>query len=545
MIKDCSGFTSVQNIEYYYSLINNIQYFNVFIFNYEKKQDVIDFFELFKPKDLGLTKDCFPFFVINENTFSKLEVKKFINDYNKSEEDDYKIEFGNFLFFNEVNKDFEYNILNIYNCYMQESKKLDNDSKGTINILLIGIKNSGKSFLVNKFLGETRALSMENHYTTKLNSYKHKLYPIVFYDISGFNQNEDNEIKDLNSKIDEFNKDYKNIHKKIHAIFYVIDCNNNRILQNKEKEIIEEIFKINIPIFILGTKAKKTNKQNFIRRTKLELDTFPDKYQEKIKILKDRIFCLDHSKESYLSLLKSVYEEFLISKNINNNIIIEYSNLKNEELINKSFSEDFSINASNNDEEKSKILKIYDYIKESIFFNDITLKIKEVDNNIKAIKEKYLNDIYYFKNLDTKSLSEDIENEFRKIFSQKDLEKIDKLIKEQQQNLIEKEKDIGGFKLIISSPIGSITSLSSIFCSLYFGPLPLLILICGCGYSFYKRNSETKSIIEENIDNLGDKFEWKYILLNINIIEEQAKIYNEVIDEFGKYINDFQTNDLN
>jgi hypothetical protein len=70
---------------------------------------------------------------------------------------------------------------------------------------------------------------MENHYTTKLNSYKHKKYPIVFYDISGLNGSEDDELINVNSKIDEFNKDYTNIKNKIQAIFYVIDCNSVRI----------------------------------------------------------------------------------------------------------------------------------------------------------------------------------------------------------------------------------------------------------------------------------------------------------------------------
>ena len=70
---------------------------------------------------------------------------------------------------------------------------------------MIGLKNSGKSYLINILLGETRALSMENNYTTKLNKYKHRKYPIIFYDICGFNENEDEELRNINSKIKEFN----------------------------------------------------------------------------------------------------------------------------------------------------------------------------------------------------------------------------------------------------------------------------------------------------------------------------------------------------
>ena len=50
---------------------------------------------------------------------------------------------------------------------------------------------------------------MENNYTTKLNSYKHKKYPLVFYDISGFHENEDEQINNLNSKLMSLIKNMK------------------------------------------------------------------------------------------------------------------------------------------------------------------------------------------------------------------------------------------------------------------------------------------------------------------------------------------------
>ena len=54
---------------------------------------------------------------------------------------------------------------------------------------------------------------MENHYTTKLNSYKHTKYPITFFDTSRFTQNEYNDIQNLTSNINAFLKDYNNIKK--------------------------------------------------------------------------------------------------------------------------------------------------------------------------------------------------------------------------------------------------------------------------------------------------------------------------------------------
>ena len=57
-------------------------------------------------------------------------------------------------------------------------------------------------------------------------------------------------------------------------------------------------------------------------------------------------------------------------------------------------------------------------------------------------------------------------------------------------------------------------------------------------------NDKTKSLINESVDNFYSKFEWKYILINLNIITKKAEIYNQIIDEFNKFIIDFTNNDL-
>ena len=546
VLKDCSKSSNSENIEFYFSLINNIEYFNAFILNFKKKEDIFDFFKSFNSEESGITKECYPFFVICDKILSKLETKKFISDLNKSKDDDYSIKLGNILFYKEIKEsEFKLNIINIYNCYLQESKKLriEDDSKETINILVIGVKNAGKTSLINKLLWETRALSMENHYTTKLNAYQHRKYPIIFYDIAGFNENEDNEFRNLNSKIEEFNKDYKNIKNKIHCIFYVIDCNNARIFQNKEKELIQQIFEINIPIFIVGQKAKEANIHNFIRRTKFEIGTLPVKYREKKDILKNRIFCLDSSKESLLSLLKSVNEEFLLSKKLNEKIIKEYLDINEEELINSSCSEEFNIYRF--DEEKKSVIKIYDCIKDSIFFNNFIETIKEVNRNVLRIKDKYLDQSYYFKNLEIQSLSNEIESEFLKIFSQEDLEKINKLLKDQQKELIDKGKKIPELKYYYGG--------STIFAAASASAAIFLYPICWIAFPILgivdtillnKRDNQTKGIINENIDYFYRKFERKYILINLNIINKKAEIYNEVIEEFNKYIKDCEEKDF-
>ena len=55
--KDCSKLTHNKNIEYYFSIINNIQYFNAFVLNFDKKEDIFSFFKSFNSEELGITNE--------------------------------------------------------------------------------------------------------------------------------------------------------------------------------------------------------------------------------------------------------------------------------------------------------------------------------------------------------------------------------------------------------------------------------------------------------------------------------------------------------
>ena len=545
-IKDVSEFSHIQNINFYYTLINNIEYFNAFILNYKTKEDIFEFFKSFNSENLGITNECYPFFLICNQMLSKKEA------INKSKEDEYKIKFGNILFFNEIQKEkekeeFQIEILTVYNCYFQEAYAIHEIQEDTINILVIGIKNAGKSFLINRLLWETRARSMENHYTTKLNSYKHKKYPIVFYDISGFNENEDDELINVNNKIDDFNKDYNNIKQKIHAIFYVIDCNSVRILQKKEKELIQNIFNMNIPIFIVGQKAKKTNKTNFIRKIKFELSTLSTEYKEKIEIQYNRIFCLDSSKKSVLTLLQAVYKEFLNSKKINNDIINSFPNLNDEKIKRENLSDKISIKISSdcNDEEKKIIDNIFNLIKKSIFFNNFIEKINELYNKVLEINKKYKNENFCFRSLNEEKIKEinnEIEVEIVKIFDKNILKKMNDIINQQQKDLTsmkeEKIEDMANHYAGSTMGIGSILGLGFAFSHFIFIGIAAIFIIEAL--LLQRRNKNTKEIIEQNIKEFLDKMKLKYIYFNLLLIKEMAEGYNKSIDEFNKYIYEFE-----
>ena len=57
------------------------------------------------------------------------------------------------MIFNEkIKEDIQNIVLKAYNCYNQESDKLhwESEYEECINILIIRVKNSGKTFLVNR-----------------------------------------------------------------------------------------------------------------------------------------------------------------------------------------------------------------------------------------------------------------------------------------------------------------------------------------------------------------------------------------------------------
>jgi GTP-binding protein EngB required for normal cell division len=108
---------------------------------------------------------------------------------------------------------------------------------------------------MNKLLFENRDLSKDNIHKAKLNKYGHKLYPINFYDIPGFGQNEEREMTNSKNYINQFNTQYEKIKNKIHIIFYLFNYVSARLLQDNEVELINIFLTYNIPIYFIGNKS--------------------------------------------------------------------------------------------------------------------------------------------------------------------------------------------------------------------------------------------------------------------------------------------------
>ena len=420
----------------FYDNINEAFYFNTFILDYSSKEEIQEFFKEFN-KNYNKTYikfDSYPFFLINEKIYNKKELIKYINKINENRPSEYHIQSKDILIYDNENS-LKNKIIKIYKYYTENEDLLnqsDEDDEKTLNILLCGIKGVGKTFFMNKLLFENRGLSKDNNYTSKLNKYRHKLFPISFYDIPGFEHNEDREMSNAISYINQFNKQYEKIKSKIHIIFYLFNCDSSRLLQDTEIELIKKFLTYNIPIYFIGNKSnpkdEKTFKRGILFNLKKIKSNLPSEY------FKSHIFCINDKNDSIYLLLSKISEELEISKNAHTNIINEYEeNNYISDCIDDYYSEQ-KAEINNNLNKNIHQEKILNEMKKSIFFNNLSYSISRIQEKILNIteerKKKSWAFLIPFKSLDNdlKELANNIEKEYKKLINEKDIKKIEKEI---------------------------------------------------------------------------------------------------------------------
>ncbi len=286
------------------------------------------------------------------------------------------------------NKSLKDKIFDIYNYYFQE--QILRRQQKTLNIMVCGKKGIGKTYFINELLFENRGLSKENYYTTNITGYEHKLFPIMLFDFPGFSDNEDKRMFDTINYISQFNEEFKNLKNKIHIIFYMLQNDSSRVLQDKEIELIEKFIENHIPIFLIANRVQKNNIKTFMRNTQERISHVKINRQLQQK-LKSSIFILDSSNKSIKNLLDAVIKELEISKNANENII---NQIQNKDSIHSNIKYDTSFEIIEKD--KFDMNKIIEEMKKSIFFNDISKTFINVEAKIKMIIEKIQNDSIKF-----------------------------------------------------------------------------------------------------------------------------------------------------
>ena len=533
----------------YYDNINEASYFNTFILDYSSKEEIQDFFKNFNKNynETYIKFDSYPFFLINEKIYNKKELIKDIKEINKNKPSQYHIQSKDILIYDNK-ESLKNKIINIYKYYNEKEdlfNQSEEEEEKTLNILLCGIKGVGKTFFMNKLLFENRGLSKDNNHTSKLNKYRHKLFPINFYDIPGFGQNEDRGMTNAISYISQFNSQYEQIKSKIHIILYLFNCDSARVLQDTEIELIEKFLTYNIPLYFIGNKSNPKDEKTFRRSILFNLKKINSNLP--FEHLKSHIFCINEKNESIYLLLSKISEELEISKNAHNNIINEYE--KNN-YIPKYINEYYSKQKEENDNNLNNNIHQEIILREmgkSIFYNDLSSSIKRIQEKVSEITENIKKESWAFipfKSIenDLNNLASQIEKEYKKLISENDIKIIMKEIEKYSNENDFKNNEIidslSTFSFVLI-PLLVLNILNGFFC---FIPVTgALTMTCN---SIYKWISNKKKISNFSTQ-INNKFLKNITLYDIILTKCNAEKFNEIIEKFNEYIKYFQTENEN
>lgn len=255
---------------------------------------VLTFFEKEKCIDLlkkyinnKIMNDMHPFFIFYSFGFSKKMIIVNIQNYYNSNKcrkifqtSPYNISIidsSSNIYYELKKKDNYYNFI--------EDNNIFNNSIYSINIGVYGKTKGGKSTFINKILGEKASLSNPIKPTPKTLHFKHRNYPLIFFDTEGFDEEES-----LNKSKKSLENKFESIKSEVHIIYFIMNFHNR--LEEKERNFLRsQKSKLDRIIFI-GTHAEDLHEQfkaKLLEDLK-ENNIFNHEYCEKIK---NNIFCLD------------------------------------------------------------------------------------------------------------------------------------------------------------------------------------------------------------------------------------------------------------
>lgn len=521
-------------------------YFNIIAVNYKTKTDILNFFYNFNKdyNETGLTTSTYPFFLIDKNIYLKKDLYNEIIKINQKRPDLYKYNSKDIIEYDR--ESLKKKILEIYNYYYQ--KQQERSQLKTLNIMVCGKKRTGKTYFINELLFENRGLSKQNCYTSKITSYEHKLFPIMIYDFPGFSDNEDKGMNDATNFISKLSEVYKNIKNKIHIIFYFLQNDSGRVLQDKEIELIENFIKANVPIFFITNRIEKNIYKTFIRNVEVRMKLIKSKFT--LKELMSRLFILDETNKSIKILLDAVINELSISKEANEMIIKELSQKENINDSNYAFNDknenfisQFEVVGYPDDEERQELKRdrLLEQMKRSIFFNDYSKTFKNVEKKINEIIDKIQNQTnthlipLLTAKKDLLKLFNELKLEFREFMPEEKIRKNFPALSE----INEYDLDENSIGILINAIVCFLSVLSvgatGTF-TLAFG-IPIY-LITGSA-----KKKKIENLLKENANKMFKKF--KDVSIEDYSIKATAEEYNNIINKFIEYSKYFDSEHLN
>ena len=521
-------------------------YFNIIAVNYKTKSEIINFFYNFNKNfnETGFITATYPFFLIDKKIYLKKDLYNEIIKINQMRPELYHYNSKDII---EYEKEtLKKKILEIYNYYYQ--KQQDRIQQRTLNIMICGKKRTGKTYFINELLFENRGLSKQNCYTSKITSYEHKLFPIMFYDFPGFSDNEDRGMNDATNFITKFSEVYKNLKNKIHIIFYFLQNDSGRVLQDKEIELIENFIKTNVPIYFITNRIEKNNYKSFMRNVEIRMKLVRSKFP--LKELMSRVFILDSTNKSIKKLFDVVIYELSFSRAANEIIIKELSpkeNLNDSNFRfndkNENFISQFEImDYPDNDEiQELKRNKLLEQMKKSIFFNDYSKTFKNVENKIYEIIDKIQNQTtthlipLLTAKKDLIKLFNELKLEFSEFMSEDKIKKNFPALSEINEYDLD-ENSIGILFNAVLCFLSVLTMGATGTFTLAFG-IPIY-LITGSA-----KKKKIENLLKENANNMFKKF--KDVAIEDYSIKSTAEEYNNIIDKFIEYSKYFDSEHLN
>ncbi len=218
-------------------------------------------------------------------------------------------------------------------------------------IAIIGKPNAGKSTLINSLLNDKIAITTNKAQTTRnaiLGILNDDNYQIVFIDTPG--------IHDAKTALGSYmNKEAFSQVEGVDIIYYIVDANLG--LQKTDKDILERLFKYDIPVFLLMNKIDELSSDLLIKRLAYASDNY--KFAEIIPISalkKDNLDELLETSKKYL------HDEVMYYPNdikTNMNIDFQISEIIREKIINNLQEEVPHLVACKVEEIKEKTSKVF------------------------------------------------------------------------------------------------------------------------------------------------------------------------------------------
>ena len=370
----------------------------------------------------------------------------------------------------------------------------------------------------------------------------------MFFDFPGFSDNEDRGMSDATNFITKFSEVYKNLKNKIHIIFYFLQNDSGRVLQDKEIELIENFIKTNVPIYFITNRIEKNNYKTFIRNVEIRMKLIKSKYP--LKELMSRLFILDSTNKSIKKLLNVVIYELSFSRAANEMIVKEMSqkdNLNDSNFglkgKNDNFISQFEIMDYTDDGERQELKRnrILEEMKKSIFFNDYSKTFKNVEKKINEIIDKIQNQTtthlipLLSANKDLLKLFNELKVEFREFMSEEEIRKNFPALSEIKEYDLD-ENSIGILINAIICFLSVLTVGATGTFTLAFG-IPIYFL------TGKAKKTKIENLLKENANNMFKKF--KDISIEDCSIKATAEEYNKIIDKFIEYSKYFDSEHLN